>query len=186
MNKRLSLDKYQQLAQRTSPDDGHDKIDNGILGLIGETGELVDEYKKWQYQSEMATPLPAERFAEELGDVLWYLAELASGMGRNLSSISNLEFSELTRKAAKRSADRTMRALVVGLSARSISLARAIQLNDAKRAAAQLRMMLVGSGRLAFAIGYDLEMIAQMNIRKLQKRYPNGFDAEISMRRYAK
>ena len=35
----------------------------------------------------------------------------------------------------------------------------------------------------ATAIGYDLETVMQMNIDKLRKRYPEGFDAELSLHR---
>jgi NTP pyrophosphatase (non-canonical NTP hydrolase) len=35
----------------------------------------------------------------------------------------------------------------------------------------------------ATAIGYDMETIMQMNIDKLRKRYPEGFDPELSQNR---
>lgn len=35
----------------------------------------------------------------------------------------------------------------------------------------------------AHAIGYDLATILQMNVDKLRKRYPNGFEAERSLHR---
>lgn len=35
----------------------------------------------------------------------------------------------------------------------------------------------------AYAIGYDLETILQMNVDKLRKRYPEGFDSERSLHR---
>lgn len=35
----------------------------------------------------------------------------------------------------------------------------------------------------AYAIGFDLEKIFQMNVDKLRKRYPDGFDAERSRHR---
>ena len=35
----------------------------------------------------------------------------------------------------------------------------------------------------AYAIGYDLEEIFQMNIDKLEKRYPEGFDSNKSINR---
>jgi mazG nucleotide pyrophosphohydrolase domain len=35
----------------------------------------------------------------------------------------------------------------------------------------------------ANAIGYDLETILQMNVDKLMKRYPDGFDSEKSIHR---
>jgi NTP pyrophosphatase (non-canonical NTP hydrolase) len=37
----------------------------------------------------------------------------------------------------------------------------------------------------AHAIGYDLETVLQMNVNKLRKRYPDGFDAERSLHREA-
>jgi len=37
----------------------------------------------------------------------------------------------------------------------------------------------------AHAIGYDLETVLQMNVDKLRKRYPNGFEAEKSLHRKA-
>jgi len=35
----------------------------------------------------------------------------------------------------------------------------------------------------AHAIGYNLDTIMQMNVNKLMKRYPNGFEAEKSVHR---
>lgn len=35
----------------------------------------------------------------------------------------------------------------------------------------------------AHAIGYDLDTIMQMNIEKLMKRYPDGFESERSINR---
>ena len=42
---------YQRLAMRTSPD-GHDRMMNGCMGLIGESGEVVDAVKKWKHQRQ--------------------------------------------------------------------------------------------------------------------------------------
>jgi hypothetical protein len=36
---------------------------------------------------------------------------------------------------------------------------------------------------MAEGLGYDLESIMQMNVNKLMKRYPNGFEAERSLHR---
>ena len=47
-----------------------------------------------------------------------------------------------------------------------------------------IRYMLKDSENIANLAGYTLEQVAQMNIDKLKKRYPNGFDAGISMGRY--
>ena len=132
MHKRMTWDRYQELAQRTSPDDGHDRIDNAILGLIGETGELVDVYKKWKYQSGMNADLPAEQFAAEIGDVLWYLAELAEGMGRQMGDICRLTFTELDAKAQRICANRSLRSIVLGLSSRANRMRHVIDASDWK------------------------------------------------------
>lgn len=184
MNPQMTMDKYQKLAQRTSPDDGHDKIDNGVLGAIGETGELVDVYKKWKYQSGLDAKMPVEKFADELGDVLWYLAELAAGMGSTLKEISSYDFADLDRRAANSERQRTPRSIVTGLAGRACRLNKAIQASDTRNIKANIRWMLAGCARLAWVIGYNLEMVASDNIAKLKKRYPKGFDPEISMGRY--
>ena len=41
----MPLNECQQMAIRTGPRDEHDKIDNGVLGLIGETGEVIGQLK---------------------------------------------------------------------------------------------------------------------------------------------
>lgn len=35
----------------------------------------------------------------------------------------------------------------------------------------------------AYALGYDLESVLQMNVDKLRKRYPDGFDSDRSQHR---
>ncbi|WP_169973955.1 nucleoside triphosphate pyrophosphohydrolase family protein [Tautonia rosea] len=63
-----------------------------LLGLAGEVGELQNEYKKALRDGDTANPYRA-RFAEELGDVLWYVANLATKLGFDLDEIAaqNLE-----------------------------------------------------------------------------------------------
>lgn len=183
--KRFTMIEYHYLAMRTSPRDGHDKIDNGILGLIGETGELVDVYKKWMYQSGPDAQLPARKFADELGDVLWYLAELADGMDMNIYDIAGEEFDELdaaVRRAGVKKAP--VRQIVLSMSRCANRISSTIAKGSADRIGADMRRLISGAARLAWAIGYKLEDIARMNIEKLQQRYPDGFDPEISKGRY--
>lgn len=82
----MTLSEYQQQAQRTAGERaGHDKIDNGVLGLCGEAGEVADLWKKHRHQGH---PLDRLRMVDELGDVLWYIAELASGLNVTLEDIA--------------------------------------------------------------------------------------------------
>jgi len=57
---------------------------NGILGLCGETGEVADQIKKHLYQGH---ELSREDLINELGDVCWYIAQLASSMGTDLNTV---------------------------------------------------------------------------------------------------
>lgn len=63
-----------------------------MLGLAGETGQLLSEYKK-HLRDGAAHRLFKERVSEELGDLLWYIANVASKFGLDLDQIAekNLE-----------------------------------------------------------------------------------------------
>lgn len=73
------------------------------LGLTGEAGEVADEVKK-MYRDDcgVITSERRERLIEELGDVLWYVAAIATDIGADLNEIAvgNL------LKAIKRNSER--------------------------------------------------------------------------------
>lgn len=54
---------------------------------------------------------------------------------------------------------------------------------DIEHIAKELGDCLWYAAETASAIGYDLETIMKMNIDKLRKRYPDGFDPEKSQNR---
>lgn len=58
-----------------------------FLGLAGETGELLSEFKK-QLRDGDSHHLFRERVAEELGDLLWYVATVASKYGLTLGQVA--------------------------------------------------------------------------------------------------
>ncbi len=92
----LTLSDYQRLAQRTANTKTPSaKIENGILGLCGETGEIADVLKKYLYQGH---ELDREHMIEELGDVLWYCAELAEGLGVSLDDVAERNIDKLRRR----------------------------------------------------------------------------------------
>lgn len=92
----MELNDYQALAQRTSNNALlSSKIENGILGLSGETGECADIYKKYMFQGH---EFDREAMKAELGDVLWYVAELASGLGVTLEEIAAGNIEKLRKR----------------------------------------------------------------------------------------
>lgn len=182
---RMTMREYQKLAQRTSPDDGHDKLDNGVLGLMGETGEIVDIYKKWMYQSEVNTELPGDQMAEELGDVLWYLAELAAGIGVGLIDIIGEDFAQIDERTKRKPAKRTsLRSAIVGLAGRAWQINRCICKSEWRGTHSHIRRIMLTITHLAHKVDLTIEEVAIMNINKLKKRYPYGFSARRSMERY--
>ena len=89
----VTLNEYQKAAQRTSNTNRRvSKIKNGLLGLAGEVGELCDHYKKYQYQDH---GFDREHMMKELGDVLWYVAELACGLECTLEGIAQMNIDKL-------------------------------------------------------------------------------------------
>ena len=182
---RFTMNEYQRLAQRTSLDDDHDKMDNGVLGLIGESGEIVDLLKKHKYQSTPGTEFPYKKALEELGDVLWYIAELASGLEKPLQEIARGDFAEYEDKAVspakrKRQLDR----VILGICDNVHSICYYSKRDEFVYVESFMRKLLISAACLAYLCGSCLREVAEGNIEKLKKRYPKGFDAKISMGRY--
>jgi NTP pyrophosphatase (non-canonical NTP hydrolase) len=83
----LSLQSYQAEARRTDRTRESKGQDFLLLGLFGESGTLMDEVKK--KQRDTRSYVGYERsVVEELGDVLWYLSNIADRAGLSLSAIA--------------------------------------------------------------------------------------------------
>ena len=68
-----------------------------LLGLAGEAGELLTEYKKFLRDGESHT-LFKERFAEELGDLLWYLSNAATKFGLDLADVAERNLDKVEKR----------------------------------------------------------------------------------------
>tara|TARA_R110001632_G_scaffold27984_3_gene74871 strand:- start:413 stop:730 length:318 start_codon:yes stop_codon:yes gene_type:complete len=64
------------------------------LGLCGETGEVAEKVKK-QVRDGVFN---RHEVAKELGDVLWYLANLSSDIGYNLDEIAAMNIDKLSSR----------------------------------------------------------------------------------------
>ena len=58
-----------------------------LAGLASETGELLGEYKKYLRDGE-SHKLFKERLAEEVGDLLWYVANVATKFDLDLAQVA--------------------------------------------------------------------------------------------------
>ena len=91
------FDLYQDAAESTAiyPDKG-DNIYYPALGLAGEAGEVCEKIKKiMRDQKGFITQENEDELVRELGDVLWYVANLANEINRNLSEIAEVNLQKL-------------------------------------------------------------------------------------------
>lgn len=99
----MKFSEYQQLAL-TSDKTGADKTKSlmvTLLGLAGETGSLLSEYKKWFREGEAYKPF-SDQVSEELGDILWYLANLASKLNLDLGEVAQENLAKIEDRWPKR------------------------------------------------------------------------------------
>ena len=82
----MTINEYQKLAMTTlNPDlDKKDVLINGVMGLCGESGEVIDIVKKHLAQGH---ELDKEKIIKELGDVAWYMAEIATVLDVELEDV---------------------------------------------------------------------------------------------------
>ena len=92
----LTFREYQRVASRTDQTPGHslESIIVPLLGLAGEAGSLLSEYKKWIREGDRYKPF-TDQVAEEIGDMLWYLASISQKAGLDLQEIAEENLAKL-------------------------------------------------------------------------------------------
>lgn len=91
-----SLSSYQKTAKSFAkyPDDM--KVIYPALGLCGECGEVAEKIKKVIRDKEgIFSEKEKMEIKKELGDVLWYISNLSSDLGLNLSNIADVNLKKL-------------------------------------------------------------------------------------------
>lgn len=91
----MNFDDYQNEAKRTLSSNYSNQRDGltlGALGLGGESGEAIDLIKKHLFHAQ---PLDREKLRKELGDVLWYLAAIATVSGFSLDEVAAANVAKL-------------------------------------------------------------------------------------------
>jgi len=91
----MTFDEYQKKSRETAvyPDKGKNFV-YPTLGLAGEAGETAEKVKKiLRDDNGTITGLKREEIKKEMGDVLWYVAQMATEFGLSLEEIasSNME-----------------------------------------------------------------------------------------------
>jgi len=86
----MLISEYQELSRRTATYPGAgDNIVYPTLGLAGEAGEVAEKVKKLlRDDGGVMSEDRREALAGELGDVLWYVAQVATEAGLDLEEIA--------------------------------------------------------------------------------------------------
>ena len=67
-----------------------------LLGLVGETGEIAEKFKKiYRDKAGVMSPEDEKDMAKELGDVLWYLSVICTYLGISLQDVATANIEKL-------------------------------------------------------------------------------------------
>ena len=108
MSKRKALkfsdfDFYQRECEKTA---AYPKIGESfvypVLGLTGEAGEVSEKIKKLfrDYKGKLSKEYKME-IGKELGDVMWYVAQISTELGLKLSGIAKLNLEKLKSRKVR-------------------------------------------------------------------------------------
>lgn len=111
----MTPNEYQDMAARTDPDRTQQVVDkilemapNGSwllhsqIGLAGEVGELAAAIQRWLYYGK---ELDRTNVIEELGDLLWYLAQACRAMDVLLEDVMKANIAKLKFRYPERYTD---------------------------------------------------------------------------------
>ena len=92
----MELGEYQRLSRRTAGYPRDAWLAYPALGLAGEAGEVAEQVKK-SIRDDGGTVSDERREAltKELGDVLWYTAQLATELDLDLDEIARINLDKL-------------------------------------------------------------------------------------------
>lgn len=93
----MTFDEYQELSKSTAiyPAIQH-KVVYPALGLAGEAGEIANKIKKIFRDDDGVISIDRKAdLKKELGDVLWYIAQVSSELDLSLDGVAKLNIERL-------------------------------------------------------------------------------------------
>ena len=98
----MDLSDYQRQSRRTAEYPREAWLTYPALGLAGEAGEVAEHAKKAIRDDEgKVSDERKTAMAKELGDVLWYVAQLATELGLDLEEIAGQNLEKLLSRQAR-------------------------------------------------------------------------------------
>jgi len=95
----MNFDDYQKQAKRTAvyPNPGNNYV-YPTLGLAGEAGEVANKIKKILRKDSELTDEVKHEISKELGDVIWYLAQLCTELGLSFDQVAAENIEKLLKR----------------------------------------------------------------------------------------
>ena len=93
----MRISEYQCQATRTinTSLEKEQNISNMIFGILGEGGEIADHLKKHFYQGHS---LDVKHLEEEIGDLMWYIVNLATIYDLSMETILDKNIEKLHKR----------------------------------------------------------------------------------------
>jgi NTP pyrophosphatase (non-canonical NTP hydrolase) len=88
-----TFDEYQQETMKTAVYDKDVAVTYLALGLASEAGEVAGKVKKWVRGD--TSYVDTDEIAKELGDVLWYVSQMAETFNLSLGDIAQANVDKL-------------------------------------------------------------------------------------------
>jgi len=93
---KMYVSTYQAQAHKTAAYPPDSAVMYTALGLAGEAGEVANKVKKAiRDDGGIVTPARRAEILGELGDVLWYVAELCTALDANLAVVAQQNITKL-------------------------------------------------------------------------------------------
>lgn len=90
----MNFNEYQNAAKRTLY--GNEQVlTNCALGLAGEAGQVVDLVKNYTFKGQQ---LDRQQLTHEMGDVLWYLSQVAEWADIPFDEVATNNIAELNKR----------------------------------------------------------------------------------------
>lgn len=92
----MTLNEYQALARRTQNNEltPVDRREHALKGMCSEVGEIHGVYQKVYQGHEVNT----DDVIKELGDVMWFVAEMADALGVDLDDVATRNIEKLRKR----------------------------------------------------------------------------------------
>ena len=95
----MEFDYYQEKTSSTAIYPEENALYYLTLGAVGETGEIANKVKKIiRDRAGVLTEDDRVAICDEIGDTLWYLAQLADQLGASLGEIAQGNLSKLASR----------------------------------------------------------------------------------------